>query len=71
MLSATLGNALDRSAIEALVSALAEDPHPMVRGASAWALGRIGAPAALRALRERATRETDAMVQEEIAAALL
>ena len=39
-----LGNALDRSAIPALRTALAGDPHPMVRGAAAWALGRIGAP---------------------------
>lgn len=65
-----LGNALDRSAIPALVAALAEDPHPMVRGAVAWALGRIGAPRALEALREHATIETDPTVREEIAAAL-
>lgn len=66
-----LGNALDRSAIGPLVTALTEDPHPMVRGAAAWALGRIGAPRALEALRIRATHETDTMVREEIAAALL
>ena len=65
-----LGNALDRSAIAALVTALREDPHPMVRGAAAWALGRIGAPRALEALRARASSETDATVREEIAAAL-
>ncbi len=66
-----LGNALDRSAIPALVAALADDPHPMVRGAAAWALGRIGAPRAIDALRTRATCEPDPTVQEEIAAALL
>jgi epoxyqueuosine reductase len=66
-----LGNALDRSAIPALGAALAGDPHPMVRGAAAWALGRIGAPPALDALRARATVEPDPAVQEEIAAALL
>jgi epoxyqueuosine reductase len=65
-----LGNALDRSTIPALARALAHDPHPMVRGAAAWALGRIGAPRAIEALRERANVETDPTVQEEIAAAL-
>jgi epoxyqueuosine reductase len=65
-----LGNALDRSAIPALARSLAEDPHPMVRGAAAWALGRIGAPAAIDALRARAAAETNTVVQEEIAAAL-
>jgi epoxyqueuosine reductase len=65
-----LGNALDRSAIPALARALADDPHPMVRGAAAWALGRIGAPLAIEALRERTTIETDPTVQEEIATAL-
>ncbi len=65
-----LGNALDRSAIAALAAALAGDPHPMVRGAAAWALGRIAAPRAFEALRECAVTETDPTVQEEIAAAL-
>jgi epoxyqueuosine reductase len=65
-----LGNALDRSAAGALARALRDDPHPMVRGASAWALGRLGTPAAVAALHERTDRETDATVQEEIAAAL-
>jgi epoxyqueuosine reductase len=65
-----LGNALDRSAIPPLARALADDPHPMVRGAAAWALGRIGAPRAIEALRERTTIETDPTVQEEIATAL-
>jgi epoxyqueuosine reductase len=65
-----LGNALDRSAIGALASALGSDPHPMVRGAAAWALGRIGAPRAVEILRGRAATETDPTVREEIAAAL-
>lgn len=65
-----LGNALDRSTIGALAKSLSSDPHPMVRGAAAWALGRIGAPAAIRVLRERSNIETDSTVREEIIAAL-
>jgi epoxyqueuosine reductase len=65
-----LGNALDRSAIPALARALARDPHPMVRGHAAWALGRIGAPLAISALRRRSTAETDIGVREEIDIAL-
>ncbi|HTV74526.1 MAG TPA: tRNA epoxyqueuosine(34) reductase QueG [Candidatus Acidoferrales bacterium] len=65
-----LGNALDRAAIPALVRSLEEDPHPMVRCHVAWALGRIGAPAALAALRDRLPVESDVSVREEIALAL-
>lgn len=65
-----LGNALDRSAVLALAQALRDDPHPMVRGHAAWALGRIGSPSAIESLRERARSEADAGVCEEIAAAL-
>ncbi len=49
---------LDRSATGALVRSLTHDPHPMVRGAAAWALGRVGSPQALRVLRERANART-------------
>jgi epoxyqueuosine reductase len=65
-----LGNALDRSAIPALVLTLNEDPHPMVRGHAAWALGRIGAPSALTALHRRDGVETDRSVRDEIRDAL-
>ena len=65
-----LGNALDRSAVSPLARALERDPHPMVRGHAAWALGRIGAPLAVSALRRRSTAETDIGVREEIDAAL-
>ncbi len=65
-----LGNALDRSAVPALALALHEDSHPMVRGHAAWALGRIGAPSALTALRQRYAVEKDAGVLEEIHTAL-
>ncbi len=64
-----LGNALDRAAIPALARALAEDPHPLVRGAAAWALGRIGGPAARRHLLRAHAEEREATVLEEIALA--
>lgn len=65
-----LGNALDRSTVPALAAALQEDPHPMVRGHVAWALGRIGSPQAIAALRERGEAEKDAGVRAEISGAL-
>jgi epoxyqueuosine reductase len=65
-----LGNALDRSAVEPLRASLHNDPHPMVRGHVAWALGRIGSPAAREALRRQRCTEEDADVREEIDAAL-
>ena len=34
------------------------DPHPLVRGHAAWALGRIGSPRAISALRRRRDVET-------------
>ena len=64
-----LGNGLDRAAVPGLVRALCDDPHPLVRGHAAWALGRIGSPRARAALADRATCENDAGVLEEIAAA--
>ena len=46
------------------------DPEPLVRAASAWALGRIGSPVAHAALRERRALETEPEVVAEIDAAL-
>jgi epoxyqueuosine reductase len=65
-----LGNGLDRAAVPALCAALAGDPNPMVRGHAAWALGRIGSPAARAALERAARAENATEVREEIAAAL-
>jgi epoxyqueuosine reductase len=65
-----LGNALDRAAVPVLVHALEADPHPLVRGHVAWALGRIGSPAARDALARRRDLEADPAVFEEITAAL-
>ncbi len=52
-----LGNALDRSTVGALIESLQSDPHPMVRGHVAWALGRIGSPRAIAALRRQHVAE--------------
>ena len=65
-----LGNALDRSAVPALLRSLDRDPHPLVRGHSAWALGRIGSPQAVQGLQARLAAENDVSVQAEICAAL-
>lgn len=65
-----LGNALDRSTVGVLVESLNCDPHSMVRGHAAWALGRIGSPDALRALHARYANEEDEEVRSEIRAAL-
>jgi epoxyqueuosine reductase len=65
-----LGNALDRSAVGPLTESLSSDPHPMVRGHAAWALGRIASPGALQALQERCAIESDEEVLAEIRAAL-
>jgi epoxyqueuosine reductase len=65
-----LGNTLDRAHVPLLAAALAGDPHPLVRAHVAWALGRLGSPQALAALREARGRESDALVSDEIAAAL-
>jgi epoxyqueuosine reductase len=65
-----LGNGLDRADVPALAASLAEDPSAQVRGHAAWALGRIGSPAALAALARAAQTQDDPSVREEIAAAL-
>ena len=65
-----LGNTLDRAAVPALLRALERDPHPLVRGHVAWALGRIGSPTAFSGLRARISREHEKSVREEIEAAL-
>jgi epoxyqueuosine reductase len=63
-----LGNQRAVAAVPALVRGLG-DSEPLIRGACAWALGRIGGEEALHGLSERATFELDFQVQEEIVAA--
>jgi epoxyqueuosine reductase len=63
-----LGNTLNPAAIEPLARALREDPSALVRAHAAWGLGRIGGPAALKALVGTERREPPP-VEAEIAAA--
>jgi len=65
-----LGNGLDRADVPALAEALREDASALVRAHAAWALGRIGSPQAIAALREAAAAERDPGVGEELTAAL-
>ncbi len=64
-----LGNSGDPAAVGTLVEALSW-PEASVRGAAAWALGRLGGPVAERRLREQLDEERDASVRGEIEAAL-
>ena len=64
-----LGNTGDSQAIPALIAAL-DDSEPLVRGAAAWALGRVGGAEAASALHGRTTAEQDETVRQELAAAL-
>ncbi len=64
-----LGNQKAVSAIAALCKGL-EDNEPLVRGASAWALGELASEAAQQILTTRQGLEADTQVQVEIANAL-
>ena len=64
-----LGNQRAETAVPALARGLV-DEEPLVRGASAWALGQIATPAARNLLQQRRPEETDPQVGEEIDAAI-
>jgi epoxyqueuosine reductase len=65
-----LGNSRAPDAVVPLARALAANPSPLVRGHAAWALGRLGTPAAREALAAAsAAGEADGFVIEEIALA--
>lgn len=64
-----LGNWGNPQAIPALSKAL-DDHEPLIRGHSAWALGRIGGEQAEAALQHRREIEDDTWVREEIDLAL-
>jgi len=65
-----LGNRRERSGTSALVGALCDDPDPVIRSHAAWALGRIGGPAAVDALQRRGPEEPEPEVAREIRDAL-
>ncbi|MBT4864966.1 MAG: tRNA epoxyqueuosine(34) reductase QueG [Planctomycetaceae bacterium] len=64
-----LGNRRSAEAIPALVTAL-DDHEPLVRGATAWALGRMGGATAVAALHSRLRVEDNTDVLSEIRHAL-
>ena len=64
-----LGNQAQSESIPALARGI-QDPEPLVRGASAWALGEISTASAQQILESRRDLETDATVLEEIKQAL-
>lgn len=63
-----LGNLRQKKAVPALCAAL-HDEDAVIRGAAAWALGKIGGTQAAAALRDRLKCEPSADVREEIEAA--
>ena len=64
-----LGNRGDESAVPALLGVL-NDEEPLIRGAAAWALGRLGAPTTVETLQARLESETETDVIEELRQAL-
>jgi epoxyqueuosine reductase len=65
-----LGNQRDSDSLPALQQGL-QDVEPLVRGASAWALGELRTEAAKQALQTRLQVETNTQVLNEIEAALI
>ncbi|MEA1939176.1 MAG: tRNA epoxyqueuosine(34) reductase QueG [Candidatus Caldatribacteriota bacterium] len=65
-----LGNIGNPKAILPLVKTLQEDGNSMVRGHTAWALGKLGGKEAKHALEKALKSEEDGEVKEEIANAL-
>jgi len=64
-----LGNLRVLEAEPELIAGLT-DPEPLIRGASAWALGKLATPTSLTAIRSRFPLETDPIVREELLHAL-
>ncbi|HEX3160550.1 MAG TPA: tRNA epoxyqueuosine(34) reductase QueG [Gemmatimonadaceae bacterium] len=64
-----LGNVGTNDDVDVLTRAL-DDPEPLVRSHAAWALGRLGSPAAAAALHDHVNTEPGVAVREESAAAL-
>lgn len=60
----------DTSAIPDLIKLMKTDPRPVIRGMSAWALGKMGGVDALEALQQALEIETDDEVKLEMQKAL-
>ena len=60
----------DETAVDTLIHVMQNDPRPVIRGTSAWALGKIGGEKALQALIHEQMRENDKDVADEIAKGL-
>ena len=65
-----LGHFREEAAVPELVRILREDARPYMRGAAAYALGKIASDEAITALGHAETAETDAEALEEIRAAM-
>ena len=64
-----LGNVGSEEDLDLLLAAL-DDPAPLARSHSAWAIGRIGSPAAAARLRECLEFEEEAFVRDALLAAI-
>jgi epoxyqueuosine reductase len=64
-----LGNQSDTGAVRVLSDVL-QDESALVRGAAAWALGRIGGEDASKAIRDRLSIETDSATRDELQLAI-
>ncbi len=64
-----MGNRADPGDVPALAEALQDNEEPLVRGHVAWALGRIGTPAALAAIEAALDVEEDPYVLDELRSA--
>ncbi|MBN8209339.1 tRNA epoxyqueuosine(34) reductase QueG [Bacillus sp. NTK071] len=60
----------DESAVDTLIELMENDPRPVIRGTSAWALGKIGGNRAYDALYKEQMREKDKDAADEIAKGL-
>lgn len=65
-----LGNFRDKESVPDIAKVLQEDSRPVLRATSAWALGRIGSPEAVEALRSALSSEKDTDVTGAIERAL-
>lgn len=64
------GNSSNPEVVSFLAETLRQEVEPLARGHAAWALGQLGGQAALTALREALSQESDAFVLAEIYAAM-